>query len=681
MHRVIRRGTLHLPVNTLALRRGGLVKAVMLRANALASADASRHVVIEVLSYQRRLEEDVAELVRRGFLDPRVHVRSVLRSFDPSRPDGSDADPIPGCAHHGIPFDGSQRVGHPVVDPAVDPRAVVLADPGARTIHRRLLNRLHPTVRTLDDAGRLQHVDVYDRRAALLHRIEYGSGDRVNRILDFRKGDSRPVAQRWIGVDGRCFLAVWLRPGGRDWGTAYVAHDGLKALATPKQLYVLALEHALRDERDPVLFSEFRESLANLPGRGFDDIALGVRHATLRRVAVIHSNHALSGNRTLPLRSSPNFAALLTDLVSWDMVVTATEAQRDAIAEQYGNRDRLMAIPHYAPDSPEHLDARAYDPNRFVLVARIHRKKRVDEAIHAFRLVVDQNPEARLEIFGFGYGDELQTRIRSLVDELGLGKHIDFRGFIEDTASIYAGACASLQTSESEGFGMALLESLAGGIPVVAYDVAYGASEAIRDGIDGYVVPWGDRAAMAQRLLALSTDPELRARLAAEGPAGAARFSRDRYVAEWTAALAGLPVLDSEATVLSARVLREHLELTADGQGDVVLRPRGGGDDIEAPIIDGAARVPLPALTEGKIVDVYLRDERGERRALFAGRAESDDPTWLVYATAYGNLSVKRIRLGKLGAVVRSTGGRLGSVGNRRLRWVTSMRGRSRHGG
>jgi poly(glycerol-phosphate) alpha-glucosyltransferase len=395
---------------------------------------------------------------------------------------------------------------------------------------------------------------------------------------------------------------------------------------------------------------------------------------------VIHSNHALSGSdRRLPLPSSPNFVALLSGLADWDAVVTATAEQRDDIGEQYGHRDRLVAIPHYAPEPGEDLDPEDYEADRFVLVARIHRKKRVDEAIQAFRLVADKRPTARLEVFGFGYGDELEASITRLVADLGLRDNVVFRGFVEDTGSIYAGACASLQTSESEGFGMALLESLAAGVPVVAYDVAYGAREAIRDDVDGYVVPWGDREALAQRLLALAEDPGLRTRLAAAAPAGAARFSRDRYVREWTAALAALPVRESESTVTAARVVDGKLELTVDGTGALVLRPRGGGADLEAPIEDGTASFELPGLADGAILDVFLRDGEREIRARATGPAESDDPTWSVYATAYGNLSLKRLRVARIGRPAAASAPRwrrwAGTLGDRPIRWVTAVRG------
>jgi len=640
---VTRRGILHLPVNTLALRRGGLIKAVMLRANALA-AEGGHEVVIEVLAFQPYLEDDVAELVQRGFLDPRVHVRSVLRCLDPSTPGPSATDPVAGCAHHGIPMGPPPAVSGPVVDPRSDPRAVVLAEPTAGLATRLVPFRRGVRVPVHNDAGRVRAMESFDARGTLLRRDEIGSGGRVVRILGFVPGEASPVTQRWIGRDGRCFLAVWWAAGSRDWSMAFAAAPGgLRPLPDPKALYRLAFEHVLRGELDPVVFSEFREGIPNVPGRGFDDVVLSLRHAGLRRVAVIHSNHALQGQKALPLRSSPNFTALLTGLAKWDLVVTATEQQRADIAEQYGEEARIAAIPHYTQDPPAEHDE-AYDPNRFVLVARIHVKKRVDEAIEAFRLVVDANPAARLEVYGFGYGDELEARITDLVRQRNLSDNVEFRGFVSHVGQIYEGACASLQTSQSEGFGMALLESLAHGVPVVAYDVSYGAREAIRDGVDGFVVPWGDRAALAERMVQLSTDPELRARLAAEGPAGAARFSRARYVEGWRAALDALPVrggIDPDLTI--AVTPDGTARFRTDGAGTVILRRRNGDRELSAELRDGTAEFRLPEAEDGDIYDLFVRPTGSEEevRAMLAG-GRSQDPTWRAYTTKFGYLSLKK---------------------------------------
>ena len=173
------------------------------------------------------------------------------------------------------------------------------------------------------------------------------------------------------------------------------------------------------------------------------------------------------------------------------------------------------------------------------MVARLHPKKRVDEAIQVFALVRAGNPQARLELFGFGYGDEEEGAIRALIDELGLGAAVDFPPFTNNPADIYATACATLLTSASEGFPLILLESMSFGVPVAAYDANYGPRDVIRHGVNGFLAPFGDRQALADGILALMRDPELRSRMARASRETLKRFDETGYVAGWTKALTG----------------------------------------------------------------------------------------------------------------------------------------------
>ena len=98
-----------------------------------------------------------------------------------------------------------------------------------------------------------------------------------------------------------------------------------------------------------------------------------------------------------------------------------------------------------------------------------------------------------------------------------------------------AEASVFVMTSRKEGLPMVLLEAMGIGLPVVAYDCPTGPGDVIADGVDGYVVPDGDEAALEARLLELIDDPEARRRLAAHGRAKAAEYDADRLAERWEA--------------------------------------------------------------------------------------------------------------------------------------------------
>jgi UDP-glucose:(heptosyl)LPS alpha-1,3-glucosyltransferase len=95
----------------------------------------------------------------------------------------------------------------------------------------------------------------------------------------------------------------------------------------------------------------------------------------------------------------------------------------------------------------------------------------------------------------------------------------------------YAAADALLFPSLYESFGLVVLEAMAMGLPVVTARTVGFADEAIRDGVNGFLVdhPW-EADAMAQRIRRLMTDPGLAARLADAGWRTAQRYSWDEYV-------------------------------------------------------------------------------------------------------------------------------------------------------
>jgi glycosyltransferase involved in cell wall biosynthesis len=140
-----------------------------------------------------------------------------------------------------------------------------------------------------------------------------------------------------------------------------------------------------------------------------------------------------------------------------------------------------------------------------------------------------QLPRASLVMAG-ATGEE-SRRLQARADELGL--RLALPGYVadEDLAALYRGAAAAVLPSQHEGFGLPVLEAMASGVPVVASRagnlVALAGDAAI-------LVPADDSAALAGALSRLLGDPLERQRLAAAGPAVAARYTWKK-AAEMTA--------------------------------------------------------------------------------------------------------------------------------------------------
>lgn len=131
-------------------------------------------------------------------------------------------------------------------------------------------------------------------------------------------------------------------------------------------------------------------------------------------------------------------------------------------------------------------------------VGRLVEFKRVDLLIEAFAKVVPYS-SARLAIVGDGLQRSL---LESLVQRLGLADRVLFRGFVEPdmVARWYAAADVLVLPSVGETWSVAVLESLASGLPVVTTDTVGAAADAINDPAVGSIVPTGDVNALAEAI-------------------------------------------------------------------------------------------------------------------------------------------------------------------------------------
>jgi glycosyltransferase involved in cell wall biosynthesis len=108
-------------------------------------------------------------------------------------------------------------------------------------------------------------------------------------------------------------------------------------------------------------------------------------------------------------------------------------------------------------------------------------------------------------------GGEHRALLTRLVGELGLGARVRLLGLLgeEELARLLASLDLLVSASRSEAFGLAMVEALACGVPVVA-TATEGAREVVEDGADGLLVPVGDVNAMAAAVLSLLEDEERR---------------------------------------------------------------------------------------------------------------------------------------------------------------------------
>ncbi|HET6150684.1 MAG TPA: N-acetyl-alpha-D-glucosaminyl L-malate synthase BshA [Polyangia bacterium] len=167
---------------------------------------------------------------------------------------------------------------------------------------------------------------------------------------------------------------------------------------------------------------------------------------------------------------------------------------------------------HFAPAPPGDAGTprRSDAPAVLIHVSNFRPLKRVDDVVAIFAEVRRRLPAAPPVLWLVGDGPD-RERIRDRVRDLDLIPHVQFLGERVDLPGLLRDADLFLLPSESESFGLAALEAMSCGVPVVGSRVG-GVPEVVTDGETGLLAPVGDVAAMTAHVVRLLGDDALRDR-------------------------------------------------------------------------------------------------------------------------------------------------------------------------
>jgi glycosyltransferase involved in cell wall biosynthesis len=139
------------------------------------------------------------------------------------------------------------------------------------------------------------------------------------------------------------------------------------------------------------------------------------------------------------------------------------------------------------------------------IVGRLVRVKDHDTLFAAARAILKTRSDVRFVVAGDG---PLRVSLEGSAKR-ALGNRVQFLGWVQNLVALYRALDVIALTSRNEGTPAALIEAAACSVPAVATDVG-GVSEVVLDGRTGFLVPPGESDMVAQRLLMLLSNSELR---------------------------------------------------------------------------------------------------------------------------------------------------------------------------
>jgi N-acetyl-alpha-D-glucosaminyl L-malate synthase BshA len=171
------------------------------------------------------------------------------------------------------------------------------------------------------------------------------------------------------------------------------------------------------------------------------------------------------------------------------------------------------------------------DEKLLVHVSNFRKVKRVGDCVHILKGVLDRGIKAKLLLAGDG---PERQHVEELCRELGTCNQVRFLGKLEKVEEILSLADVFLLPSGSETFGLAALEAMSCGVPVVSSNIG-GIPELNIHGETGYLADLADISTMTEQTIALLTDDNLHARMSKNARARAEMFELDNIVGKYEA--------------------------------------------------------------------------------------------------------------------------------------------------
>jgi glycosyltransferase involved in cell wall biosynthesis len=159
-------------------------------------------------------------------------------------------------------------------------------------------------------------------------------------------------------------------------------------------------------------------------------------------------------------------------------------------------------------------------------IARLDPQKGLPVLLHAFSILTRRWPRAALLIAGTGPD---RKALEALAIDLGIADRLHLLGFQQDVRPVLAALDVFVLPSRWEGFGLATLEAMAAGLPVVVTDVP-GSRDLVQHEQTGLVVPPNDSDALARAMARCLTSTDLRAQLGRQARVAAGAFTVQRMV-------------------------------------------------------------------------------------------------------------------------------------------------------
>jgi glycosyltransferase involved in cell wall biosynthesis len=192
-------------------------------------------------------------------------------------------------------------------------------------------------------------------------------------------------------------------------------------------------------------------------------------------------------------------------LFTCDHVIAITDHMKEYLIQHGIESDKITVIPNTIEITQDYVQPNFRTPPIIGTMARLVKKKGIDDLLHAFKILKDKGVQYRGIIGG---GGEEEKSLKKLCTELGLDDVVTFVGWVKDKKEFFDSIDVFCLPSTHEPFGIIALEAMLHSKPIVTSD-SEGPLQILKDNVSALFYPKMNIEQLADRMCKLISDPAL----------------------------------------------------------------------------------------------------------------------------------------------------------------------------
>lgn len=216
----------------------------------------------------------------------------------------------------------------------------------------------------------------------------------------------------------------------------------------------------------------------------------------------------------------------LIAIMKCDLLVTLTNGDAHYWRKYVKNVKVLPNPVSFYFDDIDHFEK---EEGRIIAVGGLNKIKRFDRLIEAFALIANKYPLWYIDIFGDG---EERTSLEKQIKEAGLKNRVFLNYPSDQIAYEYQRSQMFVLSSDTEGFGLVLVEAMGCGLPCVSTRCPFGPSEIVEDGVTGLLCDM-DSKDLASKMEWMITNEEERRNMGIRAHKAVAKYKKDSVMKKW----------------------------------------------------------------------------------------------------------------------------------------------------